>query len=327
MSIQQIFEDFCKKIKPQNERSRWENFFSSTKWYFVVLVFLEVFIIVLWKGFALNKNLENPLWAGVFALVFVLPPFIPAIIEFISTRVSGFTIPGIVQVSLKDISAKGTDPELATILSQEWGFSKEDREQKIQDKMCANSYCGTIDEKIYQLSDATEFLAIDLDSKDGWIPPNLYYLALLLDNETSVDQIVILATNAKDRQFIGMCSPRKIIEQFDFSKEFNTFRDAAESIPRIGKHYDLQFAANSYFTEVYKKENSGYYSIRLDSQAIHHFFPLHSDYIEFKEKFSIQDYKQILYSSFPYTAVIEDGAFKSLVKRDKVAYAVARAVL
>ena len=46
--------------------------------------------------------------------------------------------------------------------------------------------------------------------------------------------------------------------------------------------------------------------------------------IESKETLTESDYRQILDSDYPYTAVVEDEELESLISRDKVALLVAR---
>jgi hypothetical protein len=173
-----------------------------------------------------------------------------------------------------------------------------------------------------------EVLVVDLGTGTAWIPPNLYFLSLLAADRTSVRQIVFVETRHLEGIFVGMCFPGEL--QQALGQKFPVLQKAAEQsnsqqLPLdyvLGSAY-FQALSNLYANiapSLSPREswlNSGTLFAMAGSS-------LQRQKIESKDSLTETDYRQILRSDYPYTAVVQDEQLESLISRDRVALIVAR---
>ena len=60
--------------------------------YGIVAIFIVVFLLLLTKGFLLNKDLQQPYWASIVALISVLPIVLPFALKFLVSRLTSIKI-------------------------------------------------------------------------------------------------------------------------------------------------------------------------------------------------------------------------------------------
>jgi hypothetical protein len=154
-------------------------------------------------------------------------------------------------------------------------------------------------------------------------------LALLATDRTAVRQIAFVETRHAEEAFVGMCflhDLRKALGQ-----KFPILDQAAEQ----SKYRELpldQGLGVQYFQalrNLYAEPAAAAISPKdswLDSAKL---FALAGSFIqrqkiESKESLTESDYKLILNSNYPYTAVVKDELLESLISRDKLALLVAR---
>ncbi len=152
--------------------------------------------------------------------------------------------------------------------------------------------------------------------------------ASLAADRTSVRQIAFVETRHEEEVFVGMCFPDDLREAL--AQKFPVLQEAAEksNYQQLALDYPL---GHTYF-QVPKKPSppdparGPRQEIWLTSSSL---FALagtyiHRQKIESKESLTEDDYRKILRSDYPYTAVVKDEKLESLINRDTVALLVAR---
>src|SRR5439155_15829560 len=71
-----------------------------------------------------------------------------------------------------------------------------------------------------------EILVVDLREGNAWIPPNLYFLASLAAERTSVRQIAFVERRPVEEVFVGMCFPEDLKRAL--AQKFPVLQKAAE---------------------------------------------------------------------------------------------------
>jgi hypothetical protein len=174
-------------------------------------------------------------------------------------------------------------------------------------------------------------LLIDLKLGNTWVAANLYFFALLIAKRTLVNQIIFVETARKENEFAGMCSPEDLLEGLE--KIFPDYRDAAGNCMFFKRELsdDVGFFYFSNLKELWadKDNQEKSHKLWLTPSSLCSLVGkyLHWDQIEHKESLTEQDYRHILCSSHPYTAVVRDGQFLRLRNRDKMALLISRAMI
>jgi hypothetical protein len=291
--------------------------------YFVVLLFLVVFFVSLPNVVTLSPELNNPRWSLLIALVLVLPLLLPAF-RYVAPYVKSIKVSD-VEVSFAQVEVVSSP--LTALAEQLKTAAAQINAPEYASMM--TSFSNVIVETIKEVRKTKdEVLVVDLREGNAWIPPNLYFFASLAADRTTARQIVFVETRHAEEAFVGMCFPddlRKALAQ-----KFPILDQAAEQ----SKYQQLpldQVIGLQYFQalrDLYAA-SPGATSPRdswLDSAKL---FALAGSYIqrqkiESKESVTESDYKLILNSDYPYTAVVKDELLESLISRDRVALLVAR---
>ncbi|HEY6127278.1 MAG TPA: hypothetical protein VIW23_03765 [Candidatus Acidoferrum sp.] len=291
--------------------------------YLVVVLFLVVFFLSLPNVVRLSPELNNPRWSLLIALMLVLPLLLPAF-KYVAPYVKSIKISD-VEVSFAQVEVVGTS--LTTLAEQLKTAAAQINAPEYASMM--TSYSSVIIETIKEVQKTKdEVLVVDLREGNAWIPPNLYFLASLAADRTAVRQVAFVETRHAEEAFVGMCFPddlRKVLAQ-----KFPVLNQAAEQ----SKYQQLpldQIIGLQYFQALHNlyAASPGSTSPKdswLDSAQL---FALAGSYIqrqkiECKESLTECDYRLILNSNYPYTAVVKDELLESLISRDRVALLVAR---
>ena len=176
-----------------------------------------------------------------------------------------------------------------------------------------------------------EVLVVDLGTGAAWVPPNLYFLALLAADRTAVRQIAFVETRHEDGIFVGMCFPEDL--QKALAQKFPVLQEAAEK-----SNYQQLPLDDVVGLEYFEALRNLYGAARapispreswLNSSSLFRLVEpcIQRQKIESKETLTETDYRQILGSNYPYTAVVKDEELESLISRDKVALVVARSLV
>jgi len=300
--------------------------------YCIVLLFLVSFIVLLTKGIALHPSLGEPRWAGLIALIVVLPLLLPPFMKYLGPRLTGLTILNIVELSFTEVQA--------THLSLH-GLGESLKEVSKEEISAAHyaeamtSYSNEIIETVKTLQQKEyEAVVIDLGDGKSWIPPNLYFLALLITYRTQIKQIIFVETEAREGLFVGMCPPGELVR--GLGDVYPDYREAAEKAADPLLRRELgQELGTSYFgalRELFAQkgvEEEERHKLYLSSSVL---LPLVGKYlqwqqIEWKDNLTEQDYQHILCSSYPYFAAIKKRKYELLISRDRVALRVARTLV
>jgi len=295
--------------------------------YLVVFLFFVMFFLFLAEAGRLSPSLDNPRWPLLLAVILVLPLFLPAF---------KYVAPYIKSIKVSDFEVSFTQAEVASYslatLADQLKAPTDQVSAPEYAQMMAVSYSRFIVDTLKAVKlTRDEILVVDFGKGAAWIPPNLYFLALLAADRTSVRQIVFVETHHMDGIFVGMCFPdelRKALEQ-----KFPLLKQAAEQsnyqqLPLdyvIGTAY-FQALQNLYGAAL--KPVSPRESWLTSSSLFALAGPcIQRQKIESKESLTEANYRQILASDYPYTAVVKDDQLESLISRDKVALMVARNLL
>jgi hypothetical protein len=292
--------------------------------YLVAFLFLAIFLVSLAKATKLSASLSSPRWPLLIAVILVLPLLLPAF---------KYVAPYIKTIKISDFEVSFMQAEVASYsLATLTGQLRTPTEQVSAPEfanMMAVSYSRFIIDTIKAVRlTKDEVLVVDLGTGTAWIPPNLYFLSLLVADRTSVRQIVFVETRHLEGVFVGMCFPGEL--QQALGQKFPVLQKAAEQSK--SQQLPLDYVVGSAYFEalrdLYAKIapslssrdswlNSGTLFALTGSS-------IQRQKIESKESLTEADYRQILRSDYPYTAVVRDEHLESLISRDRVALLVAR---
>jgi hypothetical protein len=292
--------------------------------YLVAFLFLAIFLVSLAKATKLSASLSSPRWPLLIAVILVLPLLLPAF---------KYVAPYIKTIKISDFEVSFMQAEVASYsLAALTGQLRTPTEQVSAPEfanMMAVSYSRFIIDTIKAVRlTKDEVLVVDLGTGTAWIPPNLYFLSLLVADRTSVRQIVFVETRHLEGVFVGMCFPGEL--QQALGQKLPVLQKAAEQ--SNSQQLPLDYVVGSAYFEalrdLYAKIapslssrdswlNSGTLFALAGSS-------IQRQKIESKESLTEADYRQILRSDYPYTAVVRDEHLESLISRDRVALLVAR---
>jgi hypothetical protein len=291
--------------------------------YLVVFLFLTVFFLFLAEAARLNPGLGNPRWPLLIAGILVLPLLLPAF---------KYVAPYVKSVKISDVEVSFTQVEVVspplTALAEQLKIAAAQVSAPESASMMTSFSSVIIDTIKDVQSTKDEILVVDLREGNAWIPPNLYFLASLAAERTSVRQIAFVETRHVEEVFVGMCFPEDLKKAL--AQKFPVLQKAAEQsnyqqLPldqAVGAAY-FQALHNLYTTTApaASPRDSSLNSSKLFALAGPN---IQRQKIESKESLTEADYRQILRSDYPYTAVVQDEQLESLISRDKVALLVAR---
>lgn len=291
--------------------------------YLVVLFFLTVFFIFLAEAPRLSPGLANPRWPLLIAAILALPLLLPAF---------RYVAPYIKSIKISDVEVSFAQVEVVshplTALAEQLKASA-DQVSAPESASMMTSYSSVIIDMIKGVqSTKDEILVVDLREGNAWIPPNLYFLASLAAERTSVRQIAFVETRHVEGVFVGMCFPEDLKKAL--AQKFPVLQTAAEQSNYQQLPLD-QTLGTAYFQALHNlytatppaasPRDSSLNSSKLFALAGPN---IQRQKIESKESLTEADYRQILRSEYPYTAVVRDEQLESLISRDKVALLVAR---
>ena len=291
--------------------------------YLVVLFFIGIFLLSLTKAVAVSPTFSNPRWSLMVAAVLVLPLLLPAL-KYVTRYIKTIKFSD-VEVSFAQVEVASYS--LATLARQLSPPS---------DQMSAPEYAGIMTSQSDVIVDAIkevqrakdEILVVDLGQGEAWIPPNLYFLALLASQRTSARQILFVETRRLEGTFVGMCSPDELKDAL--SRTFPMLHQAA-----LKSNYEQQpldaTIGQQYFGAL--KNLYGETGISAQVRELWLTAPklrsilgssLDREKIDVKAALTERDYRKILLSAKPYAAVVNDDQVESVLSRDRVALFVAR---
>jgi len=287
--------------------------------YLVVFVFFAVFFVFLAEARKVSPALDTPRLAAIL----ILPLFLPAV---------KYVAPYIKSVKISELEVSFAQVEIAayplTALADQLRTAAAQVSAPEFETMMISFSSVIIDAIKAVQASKDEILVVDLREGNAWIPPNLYLLTSLAADRTSVRQIAFVETRHEEGVFVGMCFPDNLRKAL--AQKFPVLQQAAETsnYQQLPLDYSL---GNAYFQALQNlrppippgvppKE------VWLTSSSL---FELAGTYmqrqkIESKESLTEDDYRTILRSDYPYTAVVKDEELESLISRDRVALLVAR---
>jgi hypothetical protein len=299
--------------------------------YIAVLLFLGIFAMVLVYGHLLHVDLEQPTWAIVIAFILVLPIFIPSLLRYLGPRLTGIKVGNILELTLQQV--------------KESSYSTNDLENKLIqtgiESVSAPEYANimssassVIVQHIEEIkNNRYEVVVVDLKGGHSWVSPNLYFLALLLLRRTEVKQLAFVETRNKEEEFVGMSSPQEILHpEYEVAANSVCFSglDSNECglIANPNANFGIFFQTLSQqWMPNPIQDNS--HRVWLTSTALIRLMKdsLHTDKIEYKNVFSLEDYKQIILSENSYVAVVQGNELQMLVNRENVSLKVAQDIM
>ena len=292
--------------------------------YLVVLPFLMFFFLSVLKIGRVSPGLDTPQWALLIAIVVVLPLLLPAfkyVAPYIkSMKISEFEI-SFAQVEVVSAPLTALAEQLKTVPAH----------------VSASEYASMMTSHssviIATVSDVQktkdEVLVVDLREGNAWIPPNLYFLASLTAERTCVRQIAFVETRHVEDVFVGMCFPEDLKRAL--AQRFPVLQQAAdqskyESLPLDKTGLEFFNALKNLYATTTQAPSPRDTWLKASTLFALAGPSIHREKIEAKELLTAEDYRKILRSDYPYTAVVQDEQLESLISRDQVALLVARDV-
>ena len=299
--------------------------------YIVVAIFLLVFLLLTYeRPLVTHQHLNKPQWAGVVALVLVLPLILMPSLKYLWPRLTGVKISNLFEMSLT--------PETTGIFAKRFNeIGRPDENNVVQYTVDMGDHSTKIIELVKELERSAKKDAIVVDLKRGheWIVPNLYFLTFLIARQRLVDQIVFVETGLKDKEFIAMCSPEELV--IGLETKFPEYSHAKEKFEeKVGLaeyRTDQMSPVKIFFTTLQEhwKKNDGTEKHRLwlNSRILAIFVGnyLHAQHLEKKEQLSEIDYRHIINSRYSYTAIVNEHIFDGLINQNDLALRIARVVM
>lgn len=297
--------------------------------YLLVAAFLALFFLWLRSGVKYAPALSDPKWALLIAAILVLPVMLPWIRKSVLPRIGSIKLAEFLEISIREAEVAGYSSEGITQQLQQ--ISGDCTLSQTVDMM--HSYSSVILDAVSSLQGSKEeVLVVDFRQGKAWIPPNLYFLALMVRYRTRVRQIVFVETREVPRIFIGTSSPEELEDALGTS--FPIFRTAAANSGHQQRSLSLapEGAGSAFFGALkgLYSEQEGAEQVRklwLNSTRLAELLDagLHRGRIGWREKLTREDYQQVLASLQPYVAIVKNGQLESLVSRDRLALSAARA--
>jgi hypothetical protein len=295
--------------------------------YVIVLVFAFIYIFLLVKGDSLSEKLSQQNTALLIAIVFVLPLIMPVIGRYVAPRIKSLKISEL-EISFTEAATSGYSlGQLAGQLNTNF------------ENMSVTEYAGMMTSHSHviletlQILEQTkvEVLVIDLKIGKAWIPPNLYFLTLLLSRRTAVKQIVFVETRKVEQAFVAMCFPDKLNDAIGYA--FPVLTEATRQSDLNQIHRDPQVFATSFFgtlSNLYS-QNPQAGMVRdqwLNSTNLFNYFKnvLNTRSIEYNPM-SETEVKKILVSTYPYVAIVRDEELMFLVDQATLSIDIARKIV
>ncbi len=291
--------------------------------YLVIFIFFAVFFLFLAEARKVNPGLDTPRWALLLAGILVLPLFLPAF---------KYVAPYIKSVKISELEVSFAQVEIAayplTALADQLRTAAAQVSAPEYETIIISLSSVIIDAIKAVQTTKDEILVVDLREGNVWIPPNLYLLTSLAADRTSVRQIAFVETHHEEEVFVGMCFPDDLREAL--AQKFPVLQEAAEksNYQQLALDYPLGHTYFQVLKNLHPPIPPGVprQEIWLTSSSL---FALagtyiHRQKIESKESLTEDDYRKILRSDYPYTAVVNDEKLESLINRDTVALLVAR---
>jgi hypothetical protein len=290
--------------------------------YAVVFVFLAVFILGATKAAGLSPVLGNPKWALFIAFVLIFPLLFPAF---------RYVAPYVKSIKVSDFEVTFAEVQVASFSLAELADQLKTAAEQVSAPEYASmmtSYSSVITNTIKAVQTTKdEILVVDLRDGKTWIPPNLYFLASLAWDRTSVRQIAFVETRHMEGVFVGMSSPEELRDQL--ASQLPLLKQAADQsnyqqlpLEQAGPQF---FAALGSFYNA-AGQNAPVREMWLTSSKLFSLagLALHRDKVEWKESLSRDDLGQILLSTQPYTALVKDEQLVSLISQARLALVVAQ---
>jgi len=296
--------------------------------YGVVALFLAVFVAALTLGARLNKSLGEPRWAFVLALVAILPIFLPALITYVLPHISALKISSLVELSFaKAEAASYSLADLGAQLSS--NLTADTTASQFASMM--TSYSNVIVETIQTArKNGDRVVVVDLGDGAKWIPPNLFILAMLARNYTSIQLIGFTETRKSPGSFIGMSSPAEIVTQLGIrfpalAQAASQHQNLDEAPGRIASDFFLTlFGIYQQSPEVMTVRDmwlNGSLLSRLMARS------MYNDHVEWEDPLPESTSRHILLSPYPYIAAVCDELLYFFVERDQFALLAARQMI
>jgi hypothetical protein len=297
--------------------------------YAIALGFLGALVLTIIMGGRFAPSLGEPRWALFVAVVLVLPIVGPWLARNVAPRLKVLKIADIAEFEFADVDAKRLS--LGANISSLSESSGETRASEFAGMM--SSLSGEIMATVERLElTEEEVLVVDLRVGRSWVLPNLYFLALLVRRRTRVQQIAFVETRHVDGVFVCMCTPGELLAAVE--RLYPVLRQAASTLT-----YDELMGvppANpamtffSQLSQLYMQQNANQQvkDLWLSSPVLFSILGAHAhrDAIAWHENVSEADHLEVLRSTYPYTAALDDGALLFLISRDRLALAIARHV-
>jgi len=294
--------------------------------YAIVLPFLALFFISLRYLDNIHEGLGTPVWSLVVSGALVAPLLVPVIAKYVAPRIKSIKISEF-EVTLSEATVSNFSlKELSKQLNLD-----ADQVTALEYASRMTSYSAVIIDTIKKVRETRdEVLVVDLQSGNAWIPPNLHFLASLAARRTRVEIIAFVETRHEEGAYVGACTPEALKAALE--KEFPVFQQAVSKFDLETASLDYNMG-NAYFSAlqnlyVQTGETRPVREMWLTSAKLYGFAKavLQRQQIGYNDALTAEDFRQVLLSKNKYTAVVDDDALVSLVKRENVALYLAQAL-
>jgi hypothetical protein len=175
--------------------------------YLIAGLFLGLFGVIMLRGPQAIAALKEPQWALLIAFIMIAPLLVPFFLAHLLPRLDSIKA-GFVELSFKSVEV--ATQSLLVLSEQLKTIPEQTHASEFASMM--TSYSSVIVDSIKKVqATQDEILVVDLRDGRAWIPPNLYFLALLVTTRTSVRQLVFVESRHVDEVFVGMCTPGALL--------------------------------------------------------------------------------------------------------------------
>ncbi|PWU14375.1 MAG: hypothetical protein C5B50_17505 [Verrucomicrobia bacterium] len=297
--------------------------------YCLAIFFVVLFVLLLSRGSKVAPPLGEPAWALVVAIALTVPALIPWLVRNVVPRIHSIKISE-VEIALHQDNGptKGVSLALQAMATS------------LQDNPVLSEYAGRMTSLSSSIIDAIRTVqgeghqVLPIDLLTPWVVPNLYFLALMAAQKTRVQQIVFVDSRFSPDRFICFSSPAEIITALEWQRPY--LKEAALAARFDEYPRSAELAAGAEFFQ----QLSTIYSRTPQQSNVERITPFtpetllfalgtaaHQESLQWIEPVGEKEYRAVLSYDSRFVAALNSSQLLFLVSRERVATAVARAVL
>lgn len=297
------------------------------KAYLVSALFVALFGASLAFGSKISASLSQPLWALVVAAALTIPVLTPWLARHVLPRLQSIKIAS-VEIALQEVRVSTQVVSLAAQLGSNLADDLPLSEYATQMTSLSSSIIEAI-----KAAQAAEYEVLPVDFATRWVVPNLYFLALMAKQKTSVRQIAFVDSRVIPDRFVCTSSPGEVITVLEW--QHPELREAARAARFDQDPRNAEPAAGTEFFQqlgvIYGRTPAAT-TERVKTLTPETLLWIlgeagHRDTVQWASPPGEREYRAVLASDSAYVAALKGSQLLFLVSRERIATAVARSAL